>query len=362
MNRTIRYGTLIGAVLLGAGCAGESEPPSESNLFPAPEYVDVNTVPANTVRVSGLAWDPEAFFFTLANCGQECPFPPLLSEGNPLYLQAAVNEASVLAFDPTAAPPNLTVGDPATSDPTGSWLLPSVPERKGPPFFAFNPGAGAVTTSAFPPAPAPPLLPPTPPSPYVPTVTARPIYTGKAATCLAQESVHISRGGILEAVAKFLSSTGTPTLVDDLLNPARYYGVNVFWFFHAGNPAVKAPADSISLEPSTGQMFVLDWAPPGVLPPFLQQSTRGYYVTNTATSPIGVYVVLFPNSGPPPTGIEFKVMDTKEDAAVFRPWAPTTLPGNIGPGAVTFYGWQMMYTPKPNVPAPALQGWVCLPP
>ncbi|HEX8698549.1 MAG TPA: hypothetical protein VF815_06920 [Myxococcaceae bacterium] len=362
MTRNIRHAALLGAVLLGAGCE-KSATPDESTVVPRPVFLAANQVELTT-RVSGLAFDPEAFWVNVANCGRTCPIPPFLSEAMPHYLRSAVRNAGVLTFDVAQQQPG-PIGAPAISDAQGLWVHPSIPARYNPPYFMLATGSGAM------PDPSEPLGPPAPAVPattYLPTLNERPIVTGQNGTCVSQEVAHIGKNGILEAVAKHLTATGTNTTVDDLVNPSRYWTTKVFWFYAAGNPALRVPANGIALEVNvTGgphQTFVIDWAPAGVLPPFLNQSTRGFYVTNAPVSPMGIYVVLVPVlQGPPPSSLLFLAKDTVTNAATFRPWTFPPIPSSIGPGAVSFIGAQMQFPPNPlrpgaGVPPPHL----CLPP
>lgn len=350
MIRYIRYGTLIGSVLLGAAC-GESTAPDESNVVPTPDYVTPDQVPTLTSRVSGLAWDPEAFFMNLAHCGMECPFPPILSENNPLYLRSSVSGASVSIFDP--APlfipnfPAVSVS-PEQSDFIGQWVLPTVPSREGIPYFILSSGTGSLPPAN---APFPPLA-TIPPSEYVKTLTIRPIVAS-ASTCVTMSAGQIAKNGVMEAAAKFLSATEEPTTVEDLINPDKFYGFNIFWLYHAGNPGLKAPADRTTIEASEGQLLHIDWAPPGVLPPFLNQSARGFYVTNTPTSPLGVIVSYLRNKGenrPKERTIQYKFVDTVTDAAAKRPWVFPSVEGHFTPGQVSYAGLQFFYPTPPEAP------------
>ena len=81
----------------------------------------------------------------------------------------------------------------------GEWLLTDVPSRDGAPFLPVALGTGALPTEQI----GPPL-PPTPPSEYVPTLTVRPIVT-RNPTCAGMDVAHVSKNGVLEAVAKYLS-------------------------------------------------------------------------------------------------------------------------------------------------------------
>jgi hypothetical protein len=347
---------------MGTGCE-KSAAPAESNVVPRPVFMPAEQVQPTT-RVSGVAYDPEAFFINLANCGgRSCPIPPFLSEGIPLYLRSAVRGAQVLAFDVEQAQPGPVPGPPAAADGAGIWVLPNVPARFTTPFFTLATGAGVMPDPSE--AIGPPL-PPVAPTEYLPTLTLRPIFTGPSGTCVGQEAAHIGKNGILEAVAKHLSATGPATTVGDLINPQRFWGTNVFWFYEAGNPVVRGPADGISLEVDIKggphRQLAIDWAPPGVLPPFLNQSTRGFYVTNASISPLGVYVVLLPVQGPPPTEIKYLIKDTLTRAQALRPWQFPPLPGGIGPGVVSFTGIQMQYPINPLNPPPVPPPYICLPP
>jgi hypothetical protein len=359
MIRHIRHAALLGAVLMGAGCQ-QSTAPAESDFVPRPQFIPADQAQITT-RVSGVAWDPEAFFFNLAMCGPDCPIPPFLSEGVPHYLRSAVRGANVLTFDVEGSPPPGPIGQPAVAGGDGIWVLPNMPARYGTPYFTFNTGVGALATE-----PIGPPFPGAPPTEYLPTLTLRPIFTGGNGTCVSQESVHVGKNGILEAVARHMTATGTATTVDDLVNPAKYWGTNVFWFYIAGNPVLRAPADGIALEldidGAPPQKFAVDWAPPGVLPPFLNQSTRGFYVTNASVSPLGVYVVLLPNAGPPPSKVRYLIKDTKTNAQSLRPWNFAPITGGIGPGIVTFAGIQMQFPKNPQNPGYPPPPFICLPP
>ncbi|HLL04388.1 MAG TPA: hypothetical protein VK539_27640 [Myxococcaceae bacterium] len=361
MTRSLRHVALLGAVMLGTGCE-QSVAPAESNVVPRPVFLAADKVQL-TSRVSGVAYDPEAFFFNLAMCGPTCQIPPFLSEGVPHYLRSAVRGANVMPLDVAAQPQPQPIGPPAVADNLGMWLLPAVPARYEVPYFMLATGAGAL------PDPTEPLGPPLPQPPrtdYLPTLTLRPVMTGGSGTCVSQEAAHIGKNGVLEAVSRHLTATGTPTTVEDLVNPTKYWGTNVLWFYAAGNPVLRAPADNVSLEVNISgglqQTYVIDWAPPGVLPPFLNQSSRGFYVTNAATSSLGLYVVLLPVAGPPPSSIQYLVKDTKTSTSAQRPWEFPPIQGGIGPGSVTFVGVQMFYKSNPLRPSYPPPPQLCLPP
>jgi hypothetical protein len=337
MNRYLRSAVLMGACLLGMGCE-ESSPQEPSSFIPEPQYVSPDSVSLHT-RISGLAWDPEAYFMYLAECGPTCPMPPFLSEGIPLYQRAAVRGAAISAFDPLTV---TATGSAVTTDGVGIWVLPQVPSRATAPYFIVSEAQGTLPTEQI----GPPL-PAVPPTQYLRTLTLRPIST-VFSTCISLEAVHIGSTGILEAVAKYLTVNGKPTLVQDLLDATQYHSVAVVGLFHGGNGANRAPADQTSVEASVGQVYHLDWAPPGSEPDNLR-SERGFIVTGTATTPVGFAVVLVPATGARPQQISYSMKDTKEDSVARRPWVYPAISAPLYPGVVTFIGAQMGYQP-PSIP------------
>ncbi len=337
MTRHLRYAALMGACLLGMGCE-ETPPPGLSEFVPEAQYVAPGSFSLHT-RISGLAWDPEAYFMTLAACGPTCPMPPFLSEGLPLFQHAAVQNAAISAFDPLT---QTTTGDATTTDGVGIWVLPQVPSRATAPYFILAEAQGSLPSAV-----AGPPLPNVPSAPYLRTLTLRPITT-VAGMCLSMEAVHISSQGILEAVAKYLSSKGTSTLVSDLVNPTRYHSVTVLGLFHGGNGANRAPADQIAVESSVGQVYHINWAPPGSDSDPLR-SSRGFIVTESQKTPVGFAVVLVPATLPRPEKITYTVKDTKEDDVARRPWFYPPISAPPQSGVITFIGAQMGYQP-PSIP------------
>lgn len=359
MNRYIRSVALIGSCLLGVGCE-QGVAPAESSFVPEAQFVSADQAKMVT-KVSGVAWDPEAFFISIAQCGQlnpptGCGIPPFLGEGNALYKRAAVVGASVSALDPLA---RSTVGAPSSTNPVGFWSLPTVPSRADVPFFITSAGQGAIATTT--PLPGPPFT-PIAPTQYFPTQMMRPIRTVNG-HCTSQEAVHIGRNGILEAVAKYLSVVkGQPTLVDDLINPTIFHAVVVIDAFHPGNPALRAPAANVSVEASAGQVYYIAWAPPTV-PPANLRSTRGFIVSDTATAaPIGIAVVVVPATSPRPPVITYSIKDGVTDSVERRPWVFTAVTAPPASGVISFLGQQPGYQagPVPTFVDPPLPA-ACLP-
>jgi hypothetical protein len=391
MNRTLRYGTLLaGSLLLGA--CGSDEKPPDSILYPTPEFVDVDPSQATT-QLSGFAWDPEAFFINLAGC----PFPdircaPFLLDQGPLYGFSAMQRSSIFAFDPVVGGP---AGEPVQSDELGVWTLQGVPSRTTVPFFVTALPTGSLNPAAS-----------VPRGTYLPTVTLRPVVTHNS-VCHVQEAASVSTVGILEAVAKHLTASGKATQVADFINPQRFASVVVFWNFQPGSPLLRAPASCTTVKATAknaavGETYNVNWAPPGALPPLLNQSTRGYFVNDqpatdgsgTQVSGLGITVFLLRASvSGTPAEITFNLVDptppynpandslvpdadpmakpcalnnrVKERGQIkgeqFNPWRFQTIAAPPMPGVITFAGNQLWRKNQPNGPEGAVSPNLCLP-
>ncbi|WP_224366522.1 hypothetical protein [Hyalangium versicolor] len=349
MNRTFRKAALLGGLLLGAGCTSDNAGPPESPFIPVPK---VTQYQPRTSRVSGFAWDPEAWFMNVANCGN-CGIPPFILDNSPLFLRSSLKGATVLPFDPTTGAP---AADPVQADDGGLWTLPSVASRTYAPYFIT-----ALPTGTLNPPPFGPPLPAIPSGGYVPTVTLRPVFTHNS-ICAVQEAASLSTVGILEAVAKHLSVVdGTPTLVTDLLNPGRFANVAVFWLFQPGSPLLRGPAGDTTVEASAGRVLHIDWAPPGT-PPANLRSTRGYIVTDAATSPLGITVVLLAASGTPPPVIHYEFKDTAPaDPVTGHPWFFPPIDAPPTPTVINYSSTQLWRADEPNGPAGPTPPYLCLP-
>jgi hypothetical protein len=338
MKRTLFYGTILGAALLGVSC-NEQLTPTESKVYPSPVYA-TREPEGPTSRFSGYTVDAEAFFINLANCGATCPFPPLYNDQIPLYYRSVVRDASITALDLATGTP---VNQSGVSGPTGAWSVAKVPSRENPPYFVMTKGGPGTLAND---APLPPefVLPDVPTGNYVPTITFRPISPVHG-ICVGIEAIQISDIGIMEAIAKNLSLTGPNTVtVSDLLDPTKFAGISVFWLYHPGFGFLKAPADNTTLEATSGQVLNIEWAPPGALPPELTpfQSTRGFFAPPGApTSSLGLVAVVHTGT-PPAEPVTYTAKDTVTDAANLRPWNFPPLPLPVIPGAVFFTTVQFM--------------------
>ncbi|NBD09401.1 MULTISPECIES: hypothetical protein [Corallococcus] len=360
MQRALYVGTLLGAALLGAGCQ-ESSSPAVSTFIPRPNYQ--NREPEGlTSRLTGFTVDPEAYFINLANCappGTQCQLPPLYAEFSPLLQRSVVRNALVTLQD--------TVPDPATgqpppppapvvSGPTGLWTLEKVPTRRGAPFFVLSLGQQGTLAND---APSPPL-PPVVEGNYLTTMTVRPVVPAHSA-CVGLEALQVSDKGILDAVARRLSSEGTSVTVQDLLNPARFGGVTVFWLYRPGFPVFRVPAANTTVEATSGRVLNIEWAPVGALPPPLAplQSPRGFFIPPGPPAPnssLGLVAVVHPPLMGPPPVVTYTAKDSTTSAPEGRPWLLQALAIPQIPGIVTFAGLQMASsTPSttPSIPPPS---------
>ncbi len=355
MNRSIRYAALIGSCLVAVACE-EGTAPDPSTFVPRATMVSASAVKIET-RIAGLSWDPEAYFIALVGCPPSAPdhvpmckpcpdcapFPPFISEGLPTFSRAAVIGAAISAWDPLT---QATASNSFAPAPNGFFEVEGVPSRADVPFYMHSSGQGSLNTFPAGAVPNPAIVPTT----YLPTVSTRPINT-MFSTCVAQEAVSIGRNGVLDAVAKHLTSTGRPTQVSDFMDPTRYHSVAVVATHHAGNGALRAPADGISLEGTQGEVYVLDWAPPDA---DALRSPRGFKVTTATTSPVGFNVVLFRATNPRPATISYKFKDTRTDSAAIRPWEFPEVKEPPHAGVVTYIGAQMGYKPVDDIPRASL--------
>ncbi|WP_375759932.1 hypothetical protein [Corallococcus exercitus] len=369
MQKALFVGTLLGAAVLNAGCTESSNSPASSTFTPRPTYE--NREPAGlTSRLTGFTVDPEAYFINLANCAPppaRCALPPLYAEFSPLLQRAVVRNAPITLQDTVPDPATGRPPDPAPptlSSAAGLWTLDKVPTRRGPPFFVLS--LGSLPTLPTPPSlandvPAPFPLPPVPEGNYLPTLTIRPVVPAHSA-CVGLEALQVSDKGILEAVAKYLSSEGTSVTVADLLNPGRFGGITVFWLYQPGFPVFRVPAPNTTVEASSGRVLNIEWAPVGApLPPPVAalQSTRGFFIAPGPPAPhssLGLVAIVHPPLMGPPGNVTYTAKDATTSAAENRPWSLQPLELPQIPGLVTFAGLQMapaVPSATPSIPPPS---------
>lgn len=307
---------LLAAVLCVSGCQNPPPVQSTSSVTPKVEYVDWKT---NASVISGYVWDPEAFWFALAMCPSPCPLPPITIPGTPFIERSEVFGATVRLVDTRTGAPFMTALN--TTDRVGGYQFINVPERsEGPPYLAF---------AAPPPASVTPLKdfgPPAAPIPaagYLPSLAMKPIYN-RFTDCIGQSVQLASTSGVLDAVAKYLSATGpTGVAVADFIDPNKYGGALVAWFYAPADPVVRVPAANTRLTAPGMSVYNIAWAPPGLGPTGLQ-SPRGFFVT-TSPSPIGVVVALAPKL----TGAPAPVQLTFQSSVTFPALPPIVTPPGL---------------------------------
>lgn len=337
------FALLVVGSILSAGCNNpEVLPPQQTSYGP--------TGGTNVVNMNGFTWDPEAFWFMFAMCGQDCPIPPVTVPGVPMFDGSLVQGALVNIADPLQPTAPVATTSPTPAD--GTWFLQHLPSRADVPFFTFTVFDASTLGGGTALQPAPPL-PPVPAAGYLPTLSLRPIVT-RSTNCLGISADMISDSGIAEAVAKYLTTRGQATTVVDLLNPAKFGGVVVFWMYGPNGVSVRVPAFGTDMQASTGTVLRIDWAPPGALPSAIQ-SKRGFFVnSNAPVSPIGVTVTLLPpSSSPEPTMVNFTPVDPQTGDG--HPYNfPPLPPVPVTPGAIQF---SQLPADDGSPPPPA---WTCL--
>ncbi|WP_043399154.1 hypothetical protein [Archangium violaceum] len=318
----MRASHFLSSVLLAGSLVGCSLVP-EPELPPPPSpYTDL---PGRTSTLSGVVYDPEAFFFLLANWPsdpehpEEDP-PPALYDGVPFLLYSSVPQAgiSVLA-------PDDSVGGSTEGSFTGSWQLSGVPSSNTVAYSAraTPPGREFVLGEAYmdPEAPPPPVT--APMGTYYPTRTLRPIVP-HSTLCQLQVATMVGDAGALTAIANTMTDMGTPTTVADLMDTTKTAGVALLWVYAPSYELdiFTIPADSIAAETNMGQLFAIEWAPPDAGIP--GQSPMGYMAIPDAgaMSSLGYYAVVLPPKSEVTEPLQVTFNDTVilEEGDFPRPW------------------------------------------
>ncbi|WP_211194742.1 hypothetical protein [Pyxidicoccus fallax] len=355
--RSLTASFLLAATL--GGCA-ESDP-----VPPVPTGLDapVTELPASQAAVSGLVFDPEAFLaMYLAIPNGEGP-PAYLLPGMPGLMYSAIPDARVRLYGPglreSLSPP---------SSPAGQWQADGVALDEHTPYLAEAvPPQGPVTFYIDEYAPLA-----LPPATYYPTTHVRPIQVS-GTQCSSQTALMVGSAGALDAVAQHLTAGGTPTTVEDLLNPARTGGVvllNVHTpsFFY---DFFLTPMDEVAVEASAGTVVALDWAYPEGLP---GQSPMGYSVIPGSVSPVGYFALVLPPGASAPVTVSFTdtvVTPPEEEPGEFGP-RPVLIPSatvepRAGVSVQRVFAWPNFppFEPDPleDPPLPPMdESWHCVAP
>lgn len=350
--KTATLSTALAAAMLVSACAEPTVPPYKNPAF-LPEDKP-------TTYLSGTSYDPEALFYSFVTC-ETC--------GGPLLFEFDVNyQRSVIVGDTVAVRDGdgvteITKAAEKSSD-YGTWTTPPFASRER--VFVSSDGTGTLGMGP-PPDMLPPMTPPIPASTYVPTVTLRPV-PAKLGACFAQEAVSLSRtGGILDALAKYMSAGGPATTVDDLLNPAKTGGVVILWMYQPSEiPLVRGPADGIKVETDKGMdapVFFIEFAPSkDLLPPEAQPFwvPRGFvgFPGVEVTQRAGIAAIVLPPASGATTNVTIKLTDTVKDPMMARPWEPVEMTVPVAPGVASFIP-QVLKLPAEAGPFPPLPYWVC---
>lgn len=282
--------------------------------------------------VQGYLFDPEGMFVSGATCTSECGgWDPELSTETPHLPRVLLTGGTVSVLDSFLAPTPQEVS--AASDAAGIWNTRPVPSRPyEQPYYLLAEGAAAVAEGPNPEAAFP--IPAA--AAYLPTINLRPM-PAVWSSCMYQPAMLLPRNGVLEAVATWLTRAGTPTSVDDLIDPSRYASVTVV---AAQRPIFfinVTPADQTTAEATVGQVLNIDWAPPGEASLSAEQralqSERGFFVTSEETSRIGWTVTLVP---PGTAEVVISLKDSLADEVLKRPWSWPEIRYSPRPGVITF--------------------------
>ncbi len=347
------------ALAFSGGCSSSDGPPTPGAND---HYTDL---PEAKTTVSGIAFDPEAFFFSVTNFPvmdpDAPPPPPFLFENIPHVYRSAAVGARVSVLHAGGV---LDSSGPVA--PNGVWQVLGVPSgtetmyklRVEPPQEGLVMGAPEMF-------PSPPFE-PVPEATYFPTSTLRP-FTAGPSSCLVQVAGVVGDAGALAAVATLRTEMGIPTTPADLVNPMRTGGVALIWVYTPSEAfdLFNIPADSIAAETSAGSLYAIEWAPPGLFP---GQSPLGYFATPEATSSLGYFAVVFPPGMTEPVTVSFVDEGTsppeEESPFQIRPWnIPSfTLTPEPGVGFARLHAIPSVMPPfdpdEEQEPAPDL-GWMC---
>ncbi|WNG39131.1 hypothetical protein F0U61_39800 [Archangium violaceum] len=355
----MRVSSVISSVLLAAaltGCGTEPSSPPAST----PAYSEL---PPQKTTVSGIIFDPEAFYFSLRTF-PEVPYSdlvigiPHLMRSVPVGARVSVVNGDTVADSSEAVTPAVVWQVPGVpTDATIEYALRAEP----------HPEAGGISIGA------PDMFPdvePIPPSTYHPTTSLSPLRTLNT-SCVSQIAMMVGEAGALSAVASYRTSRGTPTTVADLLNPAKVAGVALVWvisptfFFDFSHQ----PLGNVEMlkESGDGTVYALDWQTPGSV---AGQSPMGYYVSSASISPIGYYAIVFPAGATEPASLGFTDTVTSPPDAEpgdfgLRPFplAPAFVPVRPGVSVLRTFAFPSLSFPPPPedeeyVP-PSDMSWLC---
>lgn len=303
-----------------------------------------------TTRMYGVAWDPEAFWYSYATwVGPPARPAPQLQVGIAHLDRSIVLGATVSLRNAQGA---VTASTASPSADGGAWLIAEVPNSNSVRY------ATATWNGTRPDAGVPVV----PVTDYQPTLTYRPIVPN-GGVCYFQQAALVGNTGLLDAVAKYLTDQGTPTTVANLLDPARYGSVFVVFAYQPGASYQVLPTPGSALDAGVGQVLTIDWALPGAGPNPALQSNRGFFVTESGpVDAKGFFVILLP---PGSSTLSATIIDSVTDAPTRRPFGFGALDVAGAPGFVNYVPLQgTLGPPFPDggvtAPTPPAD-WECLP-
>ncbi|WP_375771713.1 hypothetical protein NR798_12690 [Archangium gephyra] len=360
----MRTSSIVRSVLLATaltGCSLEGAAPTAPDAGSGP-YTDL---PERQFTVSGVVYDPEVFFLSLATFPAEDPDdapPPALFAGIPYLTRSAAIGASVSIMNGQAS-----ASASAPSAGNGTWQVRGVPAGEIPYVLRAVPPAEGLVMGApdiFPPE----IFGPIPEAKYHPTTTLNPVMA-PGSVCHAQVAAVVGEAGALSAVAQLMTDMGTPTTPADLLDPSKTGGVALVWVY-SPSPAFNffdIPAPGIAAETDKGTLYAIDWAPPELGIP--GQSPLGYMAIPDSVGPMGYFALVLPPGSSGPVTLRFNDTVTTpegEDPGPSGP-RPFLIPPFVTevPSGVSFARLHAMGEAPPEdpladpVPPPDFS-WMCL--
>lgn len=338
---TTNISKLVAAALTVAlvGCGTNATPrPDTSGVRTQAPYNDTPQV----TKVTGAVMDPDSYIFSLATCGEGCPFAPAIVPMTGNYDRSLVIGSTVELLDPATG---VVSGQSATTGEDGAYTLPAVPSRAAPYFLQTSGG-----TLASPMIPPEIMVPPVPqPTKYYKTQTVTPMSTLSSGLCAAQVGWALSDIGVMQAVAKGLTAvTGSTFTVDDLVDPTKFHAVVYVQSLAPFYPSPALPALETSVKSDKGQVFHVQFAPPETDGIKEIQSALGFFLTEDPVSFPGSAVILFPASDPAPGEITVSAVDPKDAKEEGRPYRGSSFTFSPKSGVFTYLQLPYMYRGQVN--------------
>lgn len=335
----------VAGVTLGIASAMGCNDPNTSTLTRNSAGEPIPRVVPAGIHVNGVAFDLEYFQWSTGHCppppedetppSDACPEPFLVPMYSPHLDASPIPRARVSVVDPDYSK---MVSSESVTDFTGAFNLRGViPSREGYAHLRAEIDKTAPAPAGEPAVPHAwdPRVPPFPEVAYVPTITAFAIESGTA-SCINQRAVLLSDRGILDAVARHLSTPSKPVSVANLLDPARFGGVLVWWNREPSDMMYWKPAKGVTTEVSTGTTYSVSWDLPGAGPAGAQ-SPLGFFVSADPAANIGLTATVLPPSGESGTLVTATVTDPVTDETKGRPFAFHQLvPLSVRPGVATY--------------------------